>query len=310
MPSDKIALVFNPSAGRGKARRHKSRLERLLLDLDIPHDLYVSASEEDLRELTRTCVGRYGAIAGAGGDSTFQIMIDEVMRLPSRVRFGLVGLGSSNDIPKEFGLEGLERACVALKAGRTRRVDLGCLVDRGRPLHFFLGQATLGLGVAVNRYVEELGRRRPFLAKRQSLAGFLGLLHSYRRKEVPLRLRVESEEGKEEGDYVVADFSNIRYWATGKKLNPAARPDDGRLDACLIRSCSLPRLARLAVLARTGRHINAGEVTFLHGRTFSVSSELRFAVQIDGEIVGGRAKPSLFNEIHIRALPAALDLIC
>ncbi|MEW5901618.1 MAG: diacylglycerol kinase family protein, partial [Acidobacteriota bacterium] len=298
------------SAGKGKALKHRPRLENLLRRWEVPHDLYVTGSEEDLKGLTRQCLKQYSAIAGAGGDSTFQIMIEEVMRAGARVKFGLIGLGSSNDIPKEFDLEGLERACSALKKGRTRRVDLGCLEYQGTVLRHFLGQVTIGLGVAVNRYIKELSGKRPRLAKSQTLAGFLAVIHSFRQKEIPLRLTVESEEGKRSGEYLVADFSNIRYWATGKILNPAARPDDGRLDGCLISPCSLLRLFRLAILARTGRHADVREVSFLRGKTLFVSSEQAFALQLDGEIVGGSAEPALFREIRIRALPAALDLIC
>jgi diacylglycerol kinase (ATP) len=306
----KLAVLFNPAAGKGKALRQKSRLECLLRRMRIDHDFRVTSSEEDLKEQTRRCLEEYGAIAGAGGDSTFQIMVEELMRAGARVKLGLIGLGSSNDIPKEFGLEGLERACAALKAGRTRRVDLGCVQRDGEVLRFFLGQASLGLGVSVNRYIEELGARRPGLAKRQSLAGSLGIVRAYRRREVPVDATVESDEGRREGEYVLADFSNIRYWATGRLLNPAARPDDGRLDACLIGRCSLARLAVLACLARTGKHVNAGEVSFLRGRSFLITSGQGFAIQVDGEVIGGRGRPAVFNRIEIRAVPAALDLIC
>ncbi|HUU38887.1 MAG TPA: diacylglycerol kinase family protein [Candidatus Desulfaltia sp.] len=310
MPTDRIVILFNPSAGKGMARRKKPRLERLLRKWDIPHDLIVTQSEDDLRALTRECAGRYRVLTGAGGDSTFQIMIDELARAGAEVDFGLIPLGSSNDIAREFGLLSLEKACQALKGGRTRTIDLGAVHHQGRLLNYFIGQVNIGLGVQVNRYVEEFSRKWPRFASLQSLAGTLGVLRSYRRKEVPLSLSVQTEDQEKHGRFVVASFNNIRFWASGRTLNPSARPDDERLDGCLITDCSFLRLAHLAFLARKGRHVGAPEVTFLAAPTFSISSERGFDVQVDGEIIGGYRTPQLFQDIQVRAVPRALRMIC
>ena len=309
-PKDRIAILFNPSAGRGKALEKKDRLERLLREWEVPFDLMVTASEKNLRALTRECAGRYRAVAGAGGDSTFHIMIDEITRSGAEVDFGLIALGSSNDVAREFDLHGLEKACRALKRGRTRPIDLGAVEQDGEVLRYFIGQANIGLGARVNRYVEEISRKWPRLAAFQSVAGTLGIIRAYRRKEVPLHLTVLSEGQRQEGFYAVANFSNIRFWATGRTLIPSAQPDDGRLDGCLIGECSFLRLARLALLARKGRHVGAPEVEFLRAPAFEISSEQAFEVQVDGEIIGGSRTPLFFKAILVRAVPQALRLIC
>ena len=310
VPEDKIIILFNPSAGKGKALKSKGRLERLLKTWQVPFELIVTASEENLRALTRECAGRHRAVAGAGGDSTFQIMIEEIVRSEAEVDFGLIALGSSNDVAREFGLHSLGKACQALKRRRKRSIDLGAVEHDGEILKYFIGQANVGLGVYVNRYVQEISERRPRLASFQGLAGTLGIIRSYRRKEVPLSLSVRAGEQKKDGSYVVANFSNIRFWASGKTLNPAARPDDGRLDGCLIGRCSFLRLAQLAFLARKGRHVGAPEVEFLRGPVYEIAAEQEFEVQADGEIIGGSGTPVFFKKVLIRAVPRALRLIC
>jgi len=310
VPTDRIAILFNPAAGKGKALKKKSRLEQLLQEWEIPFDLIVTASEDNLRALTRECAGRYRALAGAGGDSTFQIMIDEIARSRAEVDFGLIALGSSNDVAREFDLHSLEKACAALKKGRTRSIDLGAIEHDGEILKYFIGQANIGLGARVNRYVEDMSGKRSRLAGFQSLAGTLGIIRSYRKKEVPLHLTVLSEGQRRAGVYVVANFSNIRFWASGKTLNPSARPDDGLLDGCLIGECSFLRLARLACLARKGRHVGAPEVEFRRAPAFEISSERGFEVQVDGEIIGGSRTPLLLKNILVRSVPQALRLIC
>jgi len=307
---DRIAILFNPAAGRGRALKRKSRLEQLLRKWEVPADLVVTADEENLKALTRDCAGRYQALAGAGGDSTFHIMIDEIVRSGAKVDFGLIALGSSNDVAREFGLESLEKACQALKRKRTRAIDLGSIEHGGKILRYFIGQANIGLGAKVNRYVDGLAKKKTRLAGRQTLAGVLGIMRAYRRKEIPLPLTIEAGEHRSSGDYIAAVFSNIRFWATGRLLNPSARTDDGRLDACLLTDCPFLRLARLARLARKGRHVGAPEFQFLAAPAIEVSSEQEFEVQVDGEIIGGSNTPLLFKNLLIRAVPRALRLIC
>lgn len=307
---DGIAILLNPSAGQGKSLKKKGRLERLLKAWQVPFELMVTTSEENLRALTRECAGQYRALAGAGGDSTFQIMIEEIVRSGAEVDFGLIALGSSNDVAREFDLHSLEKACLALKRGRTRPIDVGTVENGGEILKCFIGQANIGLGVYVNRYVQEFSGRKPHLAAFQSLAGTLGIIRSYRSKAVPIWLSVRTEEQKKDGSYVVANFSNIRFWASGKTLNPSARPDDGQLDGCLIRKCSFLRLARLACLARRGKHVGAPEVEFLRAPMYEISAEQGFEVQADGEIIGGSRTPGLFKNVLIRTKSRALRLIC
>jgi diacylglycerol kinase (ATP) len=310
MPTDKTVILFNPSAGKGMARRKRARLERLLRQWDIPHDLIVTQSEDHLRTLTMEWAGRCRALAGAGGDSTFQIMVDELVRAGIEVDFGLIPLGSSNDIAREFGLRSLENACRALKRRQTRTIDLGAVYHHGQALKYFIGQVNVGLGVQVNRHVEEFSTRWPRLAPFQSLAGSLGIFRSFRKKEVPLSLSVRTDDREKRGRFVVASINNIRFWASGRILIPSARPDDQQLDGCLISECSFLRLARLALLASKGKHVGAPEVTFLCAPTFNISSESAFDVQVDGEIIGGHRTPRLFQDIQVRVVPQVLRIIC
>jgi diacylglycerol kinase (ATP) len=281
-------------------------LEKTLRDQAIAYDLIVTENEEQLKTLSRKLAAEGRAIVGAGGDSTFHLIINEIMKAGGRAPFGMLGLGSSNDITLEFGLEPLERAAAALKAGRTKAVDLGFLEQKGKALRYFLGQANLGLGVEVNRYVDGLARGRSWLARRQTLAGTLGIMQAFRKRRIPLEVTIQSPEGVIQGLFIVAIFSNTRYWATGRLIAPQARPDDGRLDACLIGKCSFLRLARINALAKRGRHGRAREVRFLQSPNFTVTSRVALNIQADGQIVF----PDPGKSLLIQAKPGALRIIC
>jgi diacylglycerol kinase (ATP) len=237
-------------------------------------------------------------------------MVNEIMAAGAEVNFGLIGVGSSNDIALEFGLDSLEKACRALKGGRVRKVDLGCIREGGTLLPYFLGQANIGLGAFVNIRVAETALRKPWLAKRQTLAGILGIRMAYRSKNIPLPLKVDAEARRTEGDFVAAIFSNVRFWATGKIIAPEAVPDDGQLDACLIRDCSFLRLARISRLANAGRHAEADEVEIRRAPAFEVASDKPFEIQSDGEIIRTPDGRPLFHKVTFSIVPRALNLIC
>jgi diacylglycerol kinase (ATP) len=305
----KIAVLINPSAGKGRAAREMDHLKGLLGKHDVDHDLTITSSEEELRMLAREISRNYGVIAGAGGDSTFHIMANEMLASGAESSLGMIPLGSSNDIAKEFGVETVEKACGALKKGGLRRIDVGCIAEGDRVLRYFLGQANIGLGALVNQYVERLAAENPRLARHQTLAGILGIRNALRSGMLPLQLKVNSDKGSLEGEFLLAVFSTIRYWATGRMISPQAVADDGLLDACLISKCSLLRLACLAGLAKEGRHCGAGEVCSLQSASFEVSSRKPFEIQTDGEILGGRASPARFGRVTFRVLPKALSIV-
>jgi len=309
MTTDTMSVLFNPSAGQGRARDLKARVESRLRASGVSFDLVVTGTEAELRSLACEHGWRYRTVVGAGGDSTFHIVANELVRSGATARLGMIGVGSSNDIDREFGLDSLDKACAALRAGRTRRIDVGRIVHAGKTLRYFLGQANVGLGAMVNAYVAELSKRRPRLARRQTAAGVFGVLRAYRSGRLPFALDVAGGGADVRGRFILAVFGNIRYWATGKMIVPDAKPDDGILDACLVGACPFCRLTRIAVLASRGSHGRAKEVSFMKSRCFEVSGTVPFEVQTDGEILGGSGHAETFDRVRFEILPGALDIV-
>ncbi|MCP2604700.1 hypothetical protein NLC29_00900 [Candidatus Aminicenantes bacterium AH-873-B07] len=305
-----IAILFNPGAKKGRALKEKEKLEKLLKSYGISYNLFISKDLEHIKEIVKEKSKIYKIIVGAGGDSTFQIIVDEIIKNNLNVIFGMIALGSSNDIAKEYNLDSLEKACLALKRKRIKKIDVGCIKKEKEVISYFIGQANIGLGVFVNKYVEELVRKNSFFGKNQILAGGLGIINSYFSKKIPILLNISTNDEKIHGHFLLAVFSNIKYWATGKKVNPYALIDDGKLDCCLIKYCRFPRLLQITVSATKGKHVKAKEVSIIQSSNFEVSSEIPFEIQVDGEILGGYKNPLKFREISINVFPKILPLIC
>ena len=305
----KTAILFNPSAGKGKAGKRKALLEKYLKMYGIDYELVVTESEEDLKRLVPVLGDRYRTLVAAGGDSTLLIVINEMMRHGMDNALGMIGLGSCNDVVKEFNVQRLTRACAAIKAGKTKKIDLGAVCQQDRILRYYPGQASIGLSVLVNQYVDELVRKNSPMKKRLTLSGIVGSFQAFKSDKIPFPLSVGFESGHLNDEFVLAAFSNIRFYAAGKIATPLARHDDGKLDAFLVQSCLFSRVLYLTLLSTRGKHVTRKEVTSIQSPFFEVSSPVPFEIQVDGEILSRAGSPIGFRQAEIICVPRAIRVV-
>ncbi len=306
--SGKTAILFNPSAACGRSRDKKAHLVRLLKEAGVSFELLETRSEAHLRKLVKEVAPDFPVLAGAGGDTTIQIMVNEIMATLYRPALAVIGLGSSNDLAREFGVDSMKRACAALREGRQKKIDIGRILTAGGISRYFLGQASLGLGVWVNQYVASLSSRYSFLAKKQFIAGAVAVLTSKTAGKIPLSLTVEWGNAGFKGTWSVIVFSNIKYWASGRLFNPSASIDDGKLECFLIDDCSLIDLARLYLRTGKGKHTNNPRVRFVSSDSFNISSSSPFSIQADGEIVSVKTASQGNFQARIEICPQTLNM--
>jgi diacylglycerol kinase (ATP) len=306
---EKVAILFNPSSGKGRAGEKRRALQRCLKENGVAYDWFESRHEDDLRDLVRVTAADYQTLVAAGGDTTMLIVINEMMRLKADNSLGMIGLGSCNDVVREFEIHSLKKACAAIKRNRFRRIDLGMALENEKVLRYYPGQASIGLAVLINQYVERVVKRRPRLGKYQTLSGLRGGWQALRSADLPMELTVECEKGTFRGEFVLAVFNNIRYYAAGKMATPKARPDDGLLDAFLVKDCSFPRLAYITFLTPPAAYSEKKETLTIQAPRFTVKAKKPFAVQIDGEILAAADAPRQFRKIEFASAVRALKII-
>ena len=161
----------------------------------------------------------------------------------------------------------------------------------------------------INQYVTQVVQRSPRLGRYQTLSGLRGGWQACRSSEMPIHLEVEHDGGRVSGEFMLAVFDNIRYYAAGRKALPKARPDDGLLDALLIRKCSFPRLAALALLTPPALYAEKKEALILQSPHFAVRSAKEFTIQIDGDVLSRDGRPRPFRSLEFDSVPRALKII-
>ncbi|MDH5718784.1 MAG: diacylglycerol kinase family protein [Spirochaetia bacterium] len=304
-----FAILLNPSSGSKRASKNIKNLQNALLKYEISYDLFISKSEDDLKKLTREKSKTHKYLIAAGGDSTFLIMVNELLKRKIPAIVGLIGLGSSDDIVRDYGFLTLDEACATLKNKSIQQIDIGTIKSSGKILSYFIGQANIGLGVSVNRYVENFKKKHKLWGKSQFIGGLLGMYYAYKKHEVPVLLNIKSKDKEIEKKFILTLFTKIKYWATGIKMAPGANSTDGFLQAVFFTKCGFFRLLKLTLMAKKETHLKEKEVINIVSKKYSVSSIKPFSIQIDGEIIKENDKDKLFTNVEIGVLPKAIKML-
>ncbi|MDQ2688180.1 MAG: acylglycerol kinase family protein, partial [Armatimonadota bacterium] len=126
-PSE-VALVINPTAGRGEAGKRVREIAQRLRQYGLMQPTWhYTQGRGDGERLARAAV-EAGAklVVAVGGDGTLHEVMNGV--LGSEATLGLIPFGTGNDFARALGLFGdLEMACRALTQGQTKRVDVGTI---------------------------------------------------------------------------------------------------------------------------------------------------------------------------------------
>jgi diacylglycerol kinase (ATP) len=306
--SEQIAVIYNPAACGGKALNKKKKVEACLNARGIGYDLFVTESEAHLVETARQAVEKYAVIVGVGGDTTINIIANEILRGKKRNILGIISQGSTNDLAKGIGVYKLEDACDAIAAGTSRPFDVGMItpVNTGEP-YYFLAQASLGLGVAVNRYVGDWMKRHTFMKRfhgvAQTTSGLAAIYNSFKNRVVPLNLEMQYSSGTRMIESSLLVFNNTSYYAGRFEPSPFASPLDGKLDCCIFNAATFLKIVGTALQIKSMKHLENNKVEVLQDDKFKIHSSRPFDFQVDGEVLNSS------GSIEVSVMPGALDVI-
>ncbi len=277
----KSCVLFNPVAGGSRAAEFRDRISGLGGEFEFRETTAAGAARI---EAGRAVEEGFGTLVAVGGDGTFNEVLNGVAQVPgalSRVRLGLLPLGTANVFAKELGLPlDLDASLEILRSGRERRVDLAVAGYRedGRPAERYFAQlGGAGLDVQAIEAVDWESKKR---------FGSLAYLGALFRAMGRVRRRLTLSNGEEtlHGELVL--IGNGRYYGGRFEIFPGASLCDGLLHAAVFEGIRWSRLAPLGwgILARGLARIRG--VRFLRGRRFRMESRERDRFQLEGELAG------------------------
>lgn len=263
-----LKIIYNPAAGRGRARRRVREVEEHLRSLGVRFETYASSSPADLtRAVAESSRGGCDRVVVCGGDGTLNLALRDF-----DLRHGtlaLIPLGSGDDFARVNRIpRDVRAACELAVRGGAREVDLGLVNDLR-----YSGVAGVGFDSEVARYATE--RVKVLRGSAVYLFAILRILPKF----TPHRVRIN---GRDE-EIMFAAFGNSPQYGGGIRIAPSALLDDGLLDSCIVHRTSRWQLLTTLPLAYTGRHVRKPFVEMRRGAEFVVESDAPLDVFADGE---------------------------
>ena len=229
---------------------------------------------------------RSDLIVVAGGDGTFNSMINALKDDLAGRSFGLVPMGTGNDLAGTLGLpEDPIEAARGLVGGRERALDVSRASGAGAD-RLFVNACMGGFPVDVNEAIEggDLKRRLGPLAFWVGGAKALTNLTRFTAKVNDIEVE----------NCVAVGVGNGKTCGGGIEVWPDADPADGRLDACALPVTGPAEAVKLAAKVRDGKHLDIEGVATTRGSRIEISANEDIEFNVDGELVDLSA-PTVFE---------------
>jgi sphingosine kinase len=232
------------------------------------------------REIAETApLDSYDGLCVIGGDGTVHEAADGLMRRGERgtVPLGLIPAGSGNTMHQHLQCIDPTAAAERIIAGETVPLDVIRVTLPGETVHCvnIVGWA----GVAdINQTAERLRWLGPSRYAFAALWHILWIKH--RRATITLDDRTIDDE------FLFAIACNGKFTGKGMLIAPHAELGDGKMDVVVVRRASRRQLLALFRKIFQGEHLSMPFVEYHQVRRFSIASQTRDVLDLDGEMKG------------------------
>ncbi|WP_183092619.1 diacylglycerol kinase [Nocardioides stalactiti] len=240
-----IALLTNPTAGRGRARRVRDTALPLLHGAGWRVRDLQGRDADEATDLARAALADgVDALVVCGGDGLVHLAIQEVAG--TDVPLGILPAGTGNDVARYFDLprRDPEAAVRRLLAWKPRRIDLARSGDR-----WFATVLAAGFDAVVNERANKMtwprGQMRYNLATLAELRTF-----------EPLRYELALDGEQRQLEAMLVAVGNGPSFGGGLRIAEGASLDDGLLDVIVIGPMTKPELVKTYPKLFKGTHVH------------------------------------------------------
>ncbi len=300
-----VKIILNPIAGRGYGARSAPLIRQYLQEVNVDFDLVQTTRRGHAIELAaQACADGFDIIVAAGGDGTANEVLNGLMAAASDKTavvgtMGMLPVGSGSDFSHNVGVPSdLHAACARLAYGQPRIVDICQVAVDGAAPHYFDNTVNVGFGGLVTLEANKIKWVRGMALYLPVVLKTVFLSH-------PAQMTIEY------GDQTMALRSPMVCVANGPRegggffCTPDAKPDDGLLDACIVRD--IKRLKMLALVPRfiDGSHAGRDSVVMAQTSHVRITSPDFLVAHMDGEMLCTEA-----HRLDFSILPGRLRVWC
>jgi diacylglycerol kinase (ATP) len=288
--SREIALLVNPTSGRGRGARVGRAVAARLRETGLAVRQLSGRDVRESQDLAHEAVAQgTDALVVVGGDGMVHLGLQAVGGTDTA--FGVAPAGTGNDFARALGIPLRDPVAAAdiVVTGAERRIDVGRTGNQ-----WFGGVVAAGFDARVNDRANRMSWPRGRMRYNLAILVELGVFRA-----VPYALDLDGEVW--ETSAMLVTVGNIPSYGGGMKVTPNAVVDDGLFDVMVLKPVSKARFLRIFPRAYTGSHVQLPVVEVRRAKRVHVDAP-GITAYVDGERLG--PLPQTFEVV-----PAALRVL-
>ncbi len=226
----KCLFIYNPFSGKGKMIKHAESVRKILSARFDTVDVRPSEKIGDLSAFSREACGKYDALVFAGGDGTFNDVLQGLAGQPVKPLLGYIPTGTCNDIARTYGISfRIKRAAKQIVGGVPKEIDCFKVNDHYAEYVVCAGAFT------TTTYETDQQKKRKF--------GRIAYFYDGIRKNLKppvFKVSVKTENGEFKAETNFITFINSRSVA-GFPINRHVVLDDGLVDMLCVKLRHTPK---------------------------------------------------------------------
>jgi len=287
-------IILNPYANRWTAKARQPEAEAALKSVGIEYELVTTEyAGHGIEVAAQALRDGFNPIIAAGGDSTYSEVINGIMQAagndPIRVNFGILPLGTANDLADNLGIpKDLEAAAQIIAKGKTRWLDI-CQVNE----RCFINNSGVGLETAVSVQQTKMTRVHGIL--RYLLATVLTIF-----RNPQWQMEIAWDDGHYSGPVTLVSVGNNARTGGIFYTVPHATPFDGKLSFVYGHVATRGAIFRLLpkiMKAGKGNYTEHPNVHEHHCTWLKINTQPKTPVHADGEVFQDAANEIIY-QIH------------
>lgn len=265
MTTANVALIVNPSAGKGRAARQVAAVAGRIRESGANVSILVGADAEDALMVARKAVADdIDALVAVGGDGMVHLALNAVAG--TETPLGIIPAGTGNDLAATLQLPTKDPVAAAGVVSDRLRDNSAIAMDAIRVGNKWFG-CVLGAGFdsrvndRANRMSWPKGRMRYNIAMVAELGVFAPL---------PFEIVIDGEVLKT--DAMLVAIGNAKSYGAGMQVLPDANVTDGLLDVMVLGPVSKTEFLKTFPKVFKGTHKSHPAVTMRQAKVVEISS--------------------------------------
>ncbi|MGD9901495.1 MAG: diacylglycerol kinase family protein [Spirochaetales bacterium] len=279
----KCAVIYNPYAKKGNFEKNKDLITKALKQKFEVVDFIKSEYNKHTSQIAAFCCGNYDVIVAAGGDGTFNEVVNGIAQKENKPTVAFLPCGTVNDMAHSLGIpKNTEKALDIILNGTAFKHDAFKINDSYGIYVFTAGLFTS----CTYKTNQEHKRRFGWFAY-----AFKGLTELFRLNNLKLEVKVDDKDYNGNFAFIMLANSNS---VAGFNVNKGAALNDGLVDVVLMRQCKILGLTNLITSLRLIKLFLFGiksfkrskRVTVLNAKRVSIKNLSQSKFNLDGEFAG------------------------